>query len=179
MFTPAFGAALCAGFPVIQPDGITFETLAAARRRRSATLSGISFLLIKASAPAERAACCRASRWLISTTTRAAGHAFRSSSRATLGDSGNRSQSTNSMSIRLSGALANVADQSAASPTTSIFKSSSSKRRADRSSDLASATNTRVMYSCYRDYSPAASYGWGVLVSAIWGRKVSGSQFMS
>src|SRR3972149_1327946 len=51
------------------------ETLAATARRRSDTRSGVSPLLMKASAPDERAACSRASNWLMSTITNAAGQA--------------------------------------------------------------------------------------------------------
>ena len=84
---------------------------------------------------------------------------------------GSRSQSTNNISRRLAGAWANVVDQSAASPTTSIFRSSSSRRRAERSSGWESAKYTRVIVSSYNKGSPAASSGRGVLFSATWGRR--------
>ncbi len=43
-------------------------------------------------------------------------------------------------------------------------------RRAARSSVLASDINTLVMYLWYSKHSPATSYGWGVFISATWGR---------
>src|SRR5271157_6011002 len=57
------------------------RVLSAAALRCSATRSGISSLLINASAPAERAACWRASRWLMRTTTIAFGQARRNSAK--------------------------------------------------------------------------------------------------
>jgi hypothetical protein len=145
-------------------------TLAANVRKRSATRSGVSPLLIKASAPADSAACWRASRWLMRIMTSAAGQAFRSLSRAAVGELGSRSQSTSSMSVCSTGAWANVVDQSAASPTTSIFRSRSMRRRAERSCFWESAKYTRVMPSSYNKHSPATSNGWGVFFSATWGR---------
>ncbi len=110
------------------------------------------------------------------TMTSAAGQAFRSSSRATLGALGSKSQSINNISVRLTGTCANVVAQSAALPTTSIFRSSSSRRRAERSLGLASAKYTRVIDSSYNKPSPATSIGRGTFVSATWGRYGGGSQ---
>lgn len=72
--------------------------------------------------------------------------------------------------MRLAGTSISVVNQSAASPTTSIFISRISRRRAERSSGLASAKYMRVIHLAYNEYSPDTSCVWGVFVSATWGR---------
>jgi hypothetical protein len=80
--------------------------------------------------------------------------------------------------MRLIGTSINVVDQSAASPATSMFRSSRTMRRAARSSVLASDINTLVIYSWYSKHSPAASCNRGVFVSATWGRIISAVFFV-
>src|SRR3990170_236526 len=110
------------------------------------------------------------------TTMIAIGQARRSSARACTPKSvGSMAQSTSNMSNPAVGACANVVDQSAVSPTISIFRSRNITRRALRSSGWASARNTRVMNSYCTKHSPATSNWWGVFASATWGRDSRGS----